>query len=416
MIELEVERIAHGGVSVARHDGRVVFVADAIPGERVLAEVNDAGNARYWRADTVEVFRASEHRRAHPWAEASVDRAPGQRAGGAEFGHMTTTHQRHLKAEVLREAMQRMARLDLPVAVDPVESALAPTADLETGTGWRTRVRLHIDDRGVVGPFAARSHTVVAVDSLPLAVPELADIAPLDGWRGGVGQIDVVAPSVGEPFVAPVASGSERDVPPSLPITEVVDGRAFQLDRGGFWQVHRGAAATLSRAIRDLTDAELFDPAAPNLDLYGGVGLLAASLGDRFGPATKVTSVESDERATEHASTNLQDWIGARAVTARVEQYLAELRSQASAGSLARYERATVVLDPPRAGAGRAVIDHLAALRPAQLLYVACDPVALARDTATLVEQGYQLTALQAYDLFPNTHHLEALARFTRSV
>ena len=163
-------------------------------------------------------------------------------------------------------------------------------------------------------------------------------------------------------------------------------------------------------------DADRFDPRAANLDLYGGVGLLAAAIGDRFGDAVRITSVESDERATAHAGANLADWIGARAVTARVDRFLAELEADAGAGERARLREATVVLDPPRSGAGREVIDRLAALRPRQLVYVACDPVALARDVGLLRGHGYELEHLEAFDLFPNTHHVEAVARLAAIV
>jgi tRNA/tmRNA/rRNA uracil-C5-methylase (TrmA/RlmC/RlmD family) len=157
-------------------------------------------------------------------------------------------------------------------------------------------------------------------------------------------------------------------------------------------------------------DDALFDPRARNLDLYGGVGLLAAALGDRFGGTIRITSVESDPRATEHAVQNLSDWLGARAVTARVERWIAGL-----AASGERLGGATVVLDPPRSGAGKDVVEALTALQPEQLVYVACDPVALARDVGLFAERGYELAMLRAFDLFPNTHHVEAVARLVRS-
>ena len=144
--------------------------------------------------------------------------------------------------------------------------------------------------------------------------------------------------------------------------------------------MHRAAAETLSAAVADAIDEQLFDPRAANLDLYGGVGLLAAAVGDRFGATTRITTVESDARATEHAAENLADWVGASAVTGRVEHWVRALAADASAAERARLAAATVVLDPPRAGAGKAVLDALAAVAPAQLVYVACDPVAFARD------------------------------------
>ena len=120
--------------------------------------------------------------------------------------------------------------------------------------------------------------------------------------------------------------------------------------------------------------------------------------------------MESDEAATDNASENLADWLGASAVTERVERFVSRIASEASATERARLRAATVVLDPPRSGAGRAVVDAIASLAPAQIVYVACDPVALARDVALFAERGYPLRTLRAFDLFPNTHHVEAVA------
>lgn len=431
LLELEVERIAHGGVAVAHHEGRVVFVADAIPGELVRAQVVDAGRERFWRAETVEVLRASADRRAHVWAEASVDRAPERRAGGAEFGHIRMPRQRALKAEVLRDALARFGGVEVDVDVEPVETAFAPGVDEEAGTGWRTRVRLHVAPDGTVGPFAARSHTVVPVTSLPLAVPELAAIAPLDRTFPGARWIDLVAPSGGRPEAVVreqephrgdrgrdagrrAGAAGRRDA--SRPVvTEIVGDRRFTVDRDGFWQVHRGAAATLTRAVQQSVDADRFDPEAENHDLYGGVGLLAAAIGDRFGPSVRITTVEADARATLHAGANLAEWVGARARTARVDAYLHEL-ADATDAARPGLGGATVVLDPPRSGAGREVVDRLAALGPAQIVYVACDPVALARDVGLFRGHGFELEAVRAYDLFPNTHHVEAVARLAARV
>ncbi len=420
MLDLDVERIAHGGVAVARQEGRVVFVADAIPGERVRARVTDAGHDRFWRAETLEVLDASPDRREHVWAEASVDRAPEDRVGGAEFGHIVMRRQRELKAEVLRDALSRMGGVERDVEVRSVAPELAPGADQESGTGWRTRVRLHVGADGAVGPYAARSHRIIQVGSLPLAVAELETIAPIGSGRraagtgSGASAIDLVAPSTGAAELVVRAAGERRPEHPPT-IVERVGERTFTLDRGGFWQVHRGAAATLTRAVQEAVDPDRFDPEAENQDLYGGVGLLAAAVGDRFGGSTRITTVEADQRATEHAGANLSDWVGARAVSDRVDRYLDRLVGEADASSRG-LRGATVVLDPPRAGAGRAVVDRLAELRPAQVVYVACDPVALARDVATFRSHGFELEALDAFDLFPNTHHLEAVARFAAIV
>jgi len=405
-LELEVTGVAHGGVMVARHEGRVVFVSDAIPGERVRARVTEAKKS-FWRADTLEVLEASPHRREHVWPEASVTRDPEGRAGGAEFGHIELAHQRELKRQVATDALARFARIETGVTVQAL-----PGDDETGGTGWRTRVRLQVAPDGTLGPYAARSHTVIPVSSLPLATPELEAAAPLATKFAAASAVDVVAPSVGRSVT--VVSPRDGEAPRAAPITERVGEREFALDALGFWQVHRLAAQTLTDAVQRAIDADDFDPRAANLDLYGGVGLLAAAVGDRFGRTTRITSVESYETATDFAARNLSEWVGARAVTARVEHFVRGLADEAAAVERGRQRAATVVLDPPRSGAGKAVIDELVRTEPAQLVYVACDPVAFARDAALLGAAGYGIRSLEAFDLFPNTHHLELVARLAR--
>ncbi|MBY0175970.1 MULTISPECIES: class I SAM-dependent RNA methyltransferase [Curtobacterium] len=407
LLELDVTGIAHGGISVARHEGRVVFVTDAIPGERVVARVTEDRKKSFWRADTVQVLEPSEHRVDHVWPEAGLDRDPAVRPGGAEFGHIALAHQRTLKRDVLVDSFSRFGRIDLDAVLGaPVVVEAAPGDDEANGLGWRTRIRLHVDADGTPGPFAARSHTVVPVTSLPLATATVQGSAPLGrGSMPGAEVVDVLSPS---------GSGGARlviDAQRPTVVQEVVGERTFAVDDDGFWQVHRQAPAVLTAAVQDLVDRDRLDPEGQHLDLYGGVGLLAAALADVVGPRARVTSVESATRATEHALENLSEWIGARAETGRVDRWLSRTVESASRPERDRFRAGTIVLDPPRSGAGREVVVSIAALQPAQVVYVACDPVALARDVATFADLGYRLEALRAFDLFPHTHHLEAVAR-----
>ena len=380
----------------------------------MLARITEDSKKSFWRAETLSVVAASEHRQPHVWSAASIDRAPENRAGGAEFGHIEISHQRELKRQVLADSLSRMAGVHTDVVVE----ALPGDAD---GTGWRTRVRLQVAEDGTPGPYAARSHRVVPVTDIPLAIPELAAIAPLDERFPGSEHVDIVVPSVGNPFV--LTGGTRGAGGPDKGraekgrhrITERVGDREFRLDARGFWQVHRHAAETLTTAVQEAIDESLFDPRAANLDLYGGVGLLAAAVGDRFGNHMRITTVESDPLATDHAAENLAEWMGSAAVTARVEQYLRRLSTSAGAHERESLQRGTVILDPPRSGAGKEVVAELVAFGPAQIVYVACDPVALARDVALFGASGYGLSRLRAFDLFPNTHHVEAVATLTRS-
>jgi len=403
LLDLDITGIAHGGTFIARHEGRVVFVSDAIPGERVrvrLSEDSTGESKSFWRAETVEVLEASPHRRPHIWAEADVSRAPESRPGGADLGHIDLEHQRVLKRQVLTEALDRFAGPGLEAPeIEAVESG--------DGTGWRTRVTLHVDDDGNVGPYAARSHRVIPVRSHPLARPAI-EKAALALASGEPGSVDLIEPGDGEVRVIRrqrlderPARGQARRPAPEV-VYEQVGDRRFQVDAGGFWQVHARAASVLDGAVYGILDGHV-DPEKTNLDLYGGVGLFAASLADLG--ATDIVTVESSRRATAHAAQNLAP-LAVSAVTARVDRYLAGLPANASAGA--------VVLDPPRAGAGRAVVDSLHALAPDAIAYVACDPVALARDLGTFRGHGWTVTTLRGFDLFPHSHHFEVVALLTR--
>ncbi|WP_313480416.1 TRAM domain-containing protein [Microbacterium sp.] len=392
-LDLDITGIAHGGTFIARHEGRVVFVPDAIPGERVRAEVTEGEDGkRFWRAETLEVLDASPHRRDHVWAEADISRAPADRVGGADLGHIDLAHQRALKRQVLQEALDKFAGAGLAApVVEPVDQG--------DGTGWRTRVSLHVDADGRVGPYAARSHRVIDVATLPLARPAVETAA--FGLRSQKpGRVDLVEAGDGRVRVLPRPEGARRGR--AEVVFEQVRGRRFQLDASGFWQVHPRAAETLHDAVAQALAGRV-DPDATHFDLYGGVGLFAATLAEQG--AQDIVTVESDRRATEHAAANLAD-VDVHAVTARVDRFLTGIPDDTRAGA--------VVLDPPRAGAGRGVVEAISALAPEAVVYVACDPVALARDLGTFRELGWDVASLRAFDLFPHSHHFEAVALLER--
>lgn len=403
LLDLDITGIAHGGTFISRHEGRVVFVSDAIPGERVRARLTEDStddSKSFWRADTLEVLEASPHRQAHIWSEADVSRAPEERPGGADLGHIDLAHQRVLKRQVLTEALDRFAGPGL-------EAPEIEAVDSTDGTGWRTRVTLHVDDQGRVGPYAARSHRVIPVGSHPLARPSIAQAA-LALAGGDAGSVDLVEPGDGtvrvirrERLEERPARGQGRRPAPEV-VYEQVGDRRFQVDAGGFWQVHPRAASVLDGAVYGILDGHV-DPERTHFDLYGGVGLFAASLADLGG--TDIVTVESSRRATAHAQRNLAP-LEVSAVTARVDRYLAGIPAGTNAGA--------VVLDPPRAGAGRAVVDALDALAPEAIAYVACDPVALARDLGTFRAHGWNVGTLRGFDLFPHSHHFEVVALLTR--
>ncbi len=197
----------------------------------------------------------------------------------------------------------------------------------------------------------------------------------------------------------------EHRVEVPLPGGEVVQ-RRFRVTGGGFWQGHPAAAQTLLDAVLAAVGPR---PGERVVDLYSGAGLFAAGLALAVGEQGAVLGLEGDARACADARRNLHDLTWVQLEQGRVERRLSALTSKSPWSGSAD----VVVLDPPRAGAGRAVMEAIVALHPRAVAYVACDPASLARDLALAGARGYHLTALRAFDLFPMTHHVESLALLT---
>jgi tRNA/tmRNA/rRNA uracil-C5-methylase (TrmA/RlmC/RlmD family) len=399
-VALEIGGVAHGGHCVARHDGRVVFVRHTLPGERVLARLTEAEpDARFWRADAVQVFQASPDRVPSPWPEAG----PGG-VGGAELAHVSLPAQRRWKADVLAEQMQRLAHLTPDVTVEQVPGA-------DDGLHWRTRIELMTNRSGRAGMHRHRSREVIPLTTMPLAVEELAEQRLFERrWPAGA-RLTAVAPQGDRPLLLVDGVAWTDRGPDSRPNARTavresaeVAGRRYtwRVAGDGFWQVHRGAPAVLVGAVLDAVG-----PVAGErvLDLYSGAGLFAVPLADVVGTEGRVVAVEGDARAAQDARRNLHD-------RGQVDLHLGPVRDVLASGVVVRAD--VVLLDPPRVGAGKAVIESVVALAPRRVVYVACDPAALARDVGYLGGRGYALTGLRAFDLFPMTHHVECVATFDR--
>ena len=363
-----------------------MFVRHAIPGERVRAVITDGNStSKFWRADAVEVLTASPDRVEPPcpWA------GPG-RCGGCDFQHVTPAGQRALKAVVVREQLSRLAGIESDVEVEEVPGA-------PDGLGWRTRVQYAVDAAGRAGLRRHRSHEVVPIDRCRIAHPLVVGAGVTDRPWPGVTSVEVSASvATGEALVLPGGKGAGA-------LTETVGDRSYQVTGGGFWQVHPGAAPTLLDAVLDGLDPQ---PGESVLDLYCGVGLFAASLAERVGVTGRVTAVEADRVAVEDAKHNLSDLPNVRVERGRVDHVLR--RQHLHRADL-------VVLDPPRSGAGKAVVSLLSRVQARRIAYVACDPAALARDLRWFGERGYTLTTLRAFDLFPMTAHVECVAVLVRA-
>ena len=380
--EAEVGPVAHGGHCIVRvvtdpsvepAETRVVFVRHAVPGERVVVEITEGTDGdRFWRGDAVEVLAASPDR-----VEAPCPYAGPGLCGGCDFQHVSLERQRDLKAAVVREQLARLAKLDVPVVVEPVEGD-------EHGLRWRTRVQFAETARGERGMRAHRSHRVIPVDDCLIA------------------RTDARLVSV---------PGSRRDRSEHVMGVEETDGAVhervttdgagtheFAVEADGFWQVHPGAPRVLVDTVLSMLGPR---PGEKVMDLYAGVGLFARFLADAVGPGGRVVAVEGDRTASAHARDNLAGCRGVSVECGSVDRVLA-----------ASYDEPfdLVVLDPPREGARRKVVEQIVDRAPRAVAYVACDPAALARDVAIFGEHGYRLQKLRAFDLFPMTSHVECVA------
>jgi tRNA/tmRNA/rRNA uracil-C5-methylase (TrmA/RlmC/RlmD family) len=404
-VELDIGPVAHGGICVARSGGpggRVVFVRHALPGERVLVRITEVRPGSFCRGDAVTILRADPRRVDPPCGHFR----PGG-CGGCDFQHAAPELQRELKAAVVAEQLRRLAGLDRPVTVEPLPG---------DGFGWRTRVRWAVDTAagdGRIGPRRYRSHAVVGISAEEpclIAAPGLTEAAMRLRRPRAADEVVLTRTADGPPAVAWLRAGRPVRTGPASTAGDLVEhaaGRPFAVGATGFWQAHAHAADVLCAAVADaLAEVDLTGGTA--WDLYGGVGLFAAVLADLVGPRGRVTTVEHDREASTLAALNLRELPQALALQARVDAALAAKNPpHGLAGPVD-----AVVLDPPRSGAGPAVCRAIAERAPTVIVYVACDPAALARDTAALAAAGYRMDLLRAFDAFPQTHHTECIARF----
>ncbi|MEV7593012.1 class I SAM-dependent RNA methyltransferase [Streptomyces sp. NPDC089922] len=419
--EVEVGPVAHGGHCIARtSDGRVLFVRHTLPGEKVIAKVTEGEtDSRFLRADAVTVLDASKDR-----VEAPCPYAGPGKCGGCDWQHAKPGAQRRLKGEVVAEQLKRLAGLTPEEAgwdgtVMPAEGDKLPAGQVPQ---WRTRVQYAIDETGRAGLRKHRSHDIEPVDHCMIASPGVSELGIEQQDWPQMATVEAIAATGSQDrqvVLTPRPGGRlplvELDKPVSVLrveekdggvhrvhgrpfVRERADGRTYRVGMGGFWQVHPQAADTLIKAVMQGLMPRKGEMA---LDLYCGVGIFAGALAERLGETGAVLGIESTKRAVEDARHNLADFPRVRIEQGKVETVLPKTGIT---------ECDLVVLDPPRAGAGKQTVRHVAGLSARRIAYVACDPAALARDLGYFAEAGYKPRTLRVFDLFPMTHHVECVA------
>ena len=380
-----IEKVAHGGHFIARHEGAVIFVRHGIPGEEAEIVITSVGSS-FNRGDVVAVLTPSDDRVSPPCRYAHREGC-----GGCDFQHVSIPRQRSLKSDVIAEQFSRIAKMELLVEVEEVGKPL----------GWRTRCTSVTTKSGALGFYQARSHKIVPVDDCRILVPEMQFSELAKRGAKGDQRIEISISSTGE---RSIATAGARDESP-MRLTDGVEiahytvgDNSFEVSQKSFWQSHKDAPQVLTDAVLKYAELRAGDHV---LDLYGGVGLFTAAVLPLIGETGAVDLVEGSKSATSDATRNFVDSKNVTVITGDVTKVIT------------RFSHAdVVVLDPPREGAGKDVVENLARIAPRTIVYVACDPAALARDTAYLRDFGYELEAIRAFDLFPMTHHIECVAKF----
>ena len=420
-LRLTVEKPAAGGRMIARHDGAIVLVSGAIPGESVEAVVERQQRGTVW-ARTTAVLEPSPDR-----LEDEHDSA----CGGNVLAHVRYERQLALKIDIIRDAFTRIGRCALPDDV-PIEPS--------PRDGYRMRARLHVQ-RGQIGFYREGTHSLcdaaatgqllpATVDTLRALEQEIGRLPGIDGAElelaenipasERVAHILLPRPALGPSMRALPAiaglTGLSASVPTSLNVRviagdttlhdtlEVASARgvlAVTLERQAhaFFQGNRFLLAPLAQAVSDVV------PRDRVLDLYAGVGLFAVTLAARGD--TSVTAIEGDRTSAADLKANAAQC--GRAVDPRHQPVEVFLRAT-KPGAFA-----TVMVDPPRTGMSKEALGGAIALNAHRIVYVSCDVATLARDARMLVDVGYRLTSVRAFDLFPNTAHVETLAVFDRT-
>jgi 23S rRNA (uracil1939-C5)-methyltransferase len=388
-----VEKLVYGGAGLGRLDGRVVLAPLVLPGERnrAAAEQEKPGLIH---ARTLAVLDPSPARVAPPCRYFG-------RCGGCHYQHMPYEAQLDAKRSILAEELKRLGRIEPPAEIAVVSAE--PWA-------YRNRVQLHIE-QGRIGYREMRSRKLCAIDHCPIASPKLnqaiaalAGMLPDPRWPRFLRSLEIFTD---EKQVQINVLESDRPVARRFFewCAERIEGLAAgDIDYEGRFRVGGNAFFQVNRFLADRLAETALEGAGGNraLDLYAGVGLFTLPLASRY---AEVTAVESGRFAVRDLEFNARraGIANIRAVQSTTEAFLA------APGEAPDF----VLLDPPRTGLGKEVVSQLAALRPPRVVIVACDPSTLARDVGGLAAAGYRIDALALVDLFPQTFHMEAVARLS---
>ena len=381
-ITLRIDKVANGGFCIGRHNGQAVFVRHSLPGELVKAEVTEV-NKRYLRASVTEVIEPSPERIDPPCQYAGI-------CGGCDWQHAKYNFQLELKSAVVIEQLAHLGRVEKVNGEQLANFKVEPLTPSETGLRWRTRNRYFNIANYSLGMRMSRSHSAVEINDCLIATDGSVEIAK-QALHLGSSEIATTASSTGQLVLVDQNGGPWLD--------EVIEDRAWRIHAGSFWQVHKDAPTAFVSQVRKYAEPRIGERI---LDLYSGAGLFAACLAKDVGPNGEIVAVESSINAVRDARRSCSDLANLTLITSDVTKWL-KVNSE-------NFD--VIILDPPRTGAGQEVISKVVQKSSRVIVYVSCDAAALGRDTGYLNDAGWELTELTGFDAFPNTAHVECIAKF----
>ena len=382
IVTLHIESIANGGHFIARHDNQIVFVRHTISGEKANVKIT-AINSKFAFGDAIEILKSSKDR-----VEAPCKYSHPEGCGGCDFQHIKPQAQLDLKRAVIEDQFKRIAKIE----VRPELIFTEPS----NGLNWRSRLNLSVSENKNLGLRAFRSNKIIEVDECLIALKEINDSEIFTKKWDHEDNLKISYSSESDINISQFG----KNVSGSNNLREVVNDNKYEISPQSFWQSHKNAPRLLLEQVIKFANIKKGQKIC---DLYGGVGLFTLPISKLIGENGEVHLIEVDKTCIEDANKMFKDIQNIFIHHGKVEQKL---------GSVKKID--TIILDPPKNGISKQVINQMIEKKPKSIVYVSCNPSTLARDSKILLDNNYELSNIVGLDLFPMTHHIECVVSFKK--
>ena len=382
IVKLEIGKIVHGGHFIARHNNKVIFVRHAISDEVANVKITFV-NSKLAFGDAIEILKSSKHRVLPPCKYSK----PGK-CGGCDFQHISRKIHEDLKKNVLKDLFNRIAKIEINphfISIDPIN-----------GLNWRSRLDLAVSKNKKVGLYAHKSNKIIEIDECLIALKKINDSGVFSKEWNTESKISLSVSSENQINI----NTWNKNISDYKKLTEIVEDNDYTISPNSFWQSHKNAPRLLLQQVIKYSDVKLGDRIC---DLYGGVGLFTSAMSKISGKEGELHLIERDNSCINDAKLMFQNKKNIIIHHGNVEQKLGKIK-----------KIDIIILDPPRNGASKQVINQIIEKQPRSIVYISCNPASLARDTKILVNSNYTLNKVIGLDLFPMTHHIECIASFKK--